>query len=225
MGIRHSGVFILMDFQELKTKIIEKDLNNFYIFVGTEMEIQRIYLKQIGVELNRPIVREDSVLNVLPQCTSKSLLGNSSKIYVVMEDKDIMKDEKNYANLITDIGNNILILQYSKVDSRLKFFKHFKDSIVEFVKLQPRVLNAYIKRVCPLSEKGLAELSNKISGSYDLALLESQKINLYAQNQNISVDSAFEILSRTGVIYQPEEVSVFEFTTAVLAHDVNNSFR
>lgn len=214
-----------MTINELKTQIMHNELSNVYVFTGTELGIQKIYLEQMSKVLNKPIIRADSVLEIYNKCTSRSLFGSTSNFYVIRDDMAIMKEEKVYENLSNEIAENVIVLLYEKIDSRLKFGKFFKDKTVVFEKLAPNVLNAYIKKVCPLSQKGLADLSNKISGSYDLAMMECEKINCYSKVANIDVDRALKHLIETGVIYQPEESSVFEFTDSVLSRQIDMSIQ
>ena len=49
---------------ELKEQIIKNELSNFYVFVGEEIGIINIYLKQMSNKLNLPITRADSVLSI-----------------------------------------------------------------------------------------------------------------------------------------------------------------
>ena len=215
-----------MDITVLKDQIMKNQLSNFYIFTGTELGIQKIYLEQISKVLNLPIVRAESVLDIHNICTTKSLFGATNSIYVIRDDKEITKHEEIYKTLSNDIRGNVIILLYEKIDKRLKFGNYFKDSIVEFEKLAPTVLHAYIKKSCPeLSNENASRLSNKVSGSYDLAMLEIEKINSLAKILNITPDESFEKLCREGVIYQPEETNVFEFTDAVCSYDVELAFK
>lgn len=214
-----------MDLTELKVQIMHNQLLNLYVFTGTELGIQKIYLEQMSKVLNKPIVRADSVLSIYSKCTSRSLFGNTSCFYVIRDDMDIMKEEKVYTELSNEIGDNYIVLLYEKIDSRLKFGKFFKDRTVEFEKLALNVLKAYIRKVCPLNDKNLELLADKVGGSYDLALLEADKINQYAKAAKIDVDKSMMHLLQTGVIYQPEESDVFEFTDCFMSRNVNATLK
>lgn len=204
---------------------MHNQLSNLYVFTGTELGIQKIYLEQMSKVLNKPIVRADSVLSIYSKCTSRSLFGNTSCFHVIRDDMDIMKEEKVYTELSNEIGDNYIVLIYEKIDSRLKFGKFFKDRTINFEKLALNVLKAYIRKVCPLNDKNLELLADKVGGSYDLALLEADKINQYSKAANIDVDKSMMHLLQTGVIYQPEESDVFEFTDCFMNRNVNATFK
>ena len=213
-----------MDLLELKDQIIKKNLSNFYIFTGTEIGIQQIYLKQMSKVLNMPISRVDSVSEIYNLCTTKGLFGNTNSLYVIRNDMDFIKQEKVYDTIEKDIGKNVIVLLYEKIDSRTKFAKRFKNRIVPFEKLQPLVLKNYMRQSINLDEKHLEDLSNKISGSYDMALNEIDKIKNYSLSKNISANAAMDKLVQTGCIYQPEESDVFRWVEVVMQRNVSESF-
>lgn len=211
---------------DLKNQIMKNCLTNVYIFVGDEIGIMNIYLNQMSKTLNMPVTRADSVASVYAQCTSKSMFGNTTGFYVIRNDKDITKEEKAYQSLSKDIGKNVMVLLYDKVDSRLKFGKFFKDQTITFEKLAPNVLKSYVKKACHnLSDENCEYLIELCNGSYDLCMLEIDKILQYQQVVNISVNDSFLILLKSGVIYQPEESDVFKWTDAVCSRNRTESFK
>lgn len=220
---------------DLKNQIMKNCLANVYIFVGEEIGIMNIYLNQMSKTLNMPVTRAESVASIYAQCTSRSMFGNTTGFYVIRNDKDITKEEKAYQSLSKDIGKNVIVLLYDKVDSRLKFGKFFKDQTITFEKLAPNVLKSYVKKACPgLSDKNCEHLIELCNGSYDLCMLEIDKIQQYADysfTQEIKMnsdmmteDKSFLELLKSGVIYQQEETDVFKFTDAVCSRNKRLAF-
>ena len=203
---------------------MKKQLANFYIFTGTEIGIQKIYLEQMSKVYGMPITRADSVSSIYKQCTTKSLFGNTDGFYVIRDDTDFMKHEDIYQTIASKIKKNVIVLLYEKIDSRLKFGKFFKESIVDFEKLAPNILNNYLMRE-GLSLESAAELSNKVSGSYDMAMLEVDKIKQFASVAGKSVDDSFKALVDSGVIYQPQESTVFDLADAICSGDARKSVK
>lgn len=217
---------------DLKNQIMKNCLTNVYIFVGEEIGIMNIYLNQMAKTLNMPVTRAESVASIYAECTSKSMFGNTTGFYVIRNDKDITKEEKAYQSLSKDIGKNVIVLLYDKVDSRLKFGKFFKDQTITFEKLAPNVLKSYVKKACPgLSDKNCEHLIALCNGSYDLCMLEIDKILHYQEttydrdNYKDSVDHCFDVLLKSGVIYQPEESDVFKWTEAVCNRNRKEAFK
>ena len=205
---------------DLKDQIIKNNLSNFYIFTGTEIGIINIYLQQMSNKLGLPITRADSILSIYGKCQGGSLFGDSTGFYVIRDDRDFMKQEQLFDTIKTSIRKNVIVLLYDKIDSRLKFGKHFKDDIVAFEKLTPNVLKSYIKKEIPLADKNIETLMDICCGSYDMCMLEVDKISQFVMSGEIcgydmTYDEAFTDLLECGVIYQPEETDVFKFTDAV----------
>ena len=205
---------------DLKDQIIKNNLSNFYIFTGTEIVIINIYLQQMSNKLGLPITRADSILSIYGKCQGGSLFGDSTGFYVIRDDRDFMKQEQLFDTIKTSIRKNVIVLLYDKIDSRLKFGKHFKDDIVAFEKLTPNVLKSYIKKEIPLADKNIETLMEVCGGSYDMCMLEVDKISQFVMSGEIrgydmTYDEAFTDLLECGVIYQPEETDVFKFTDAV----------
>jgi DNA polymerase III delta subunit len=213
-----------MDLMSLKHQIMQNDIGHFYIFEGTEIGIQNIYLKEMSNKMRLRIVRADSVAGIYSKCTAKTLFGGAASIYAIRGDSDFMKAESLHATIERDIKDNVIVLMYDKIDSRTKFAKTFKDRTVMFDKLAVNVLKAYIKKSCNLSNYHQQELVDICTGSYDLCMLECDKINQYAQHTKQNEDYCMDELINNGVIYQPEESDVFEFVHEVCMHKVKSSF-
>ena len=214
---------------DLKDQIIKNNLSNFYIFTGTEIGIINIYLQQMSNKLGLPITRADSILSIYDKCQGGSLFGDSTGFYVIRDDRDFMKQEQLFDTIKTSIRKNVIVLLYDKIDSRLKFGKHFKDDIVAFEKLTPNVLKSYIKKEIPLSDKNIETLMDICCGSYDMCMLEVDKIQQYTDSLYLlcnkkDYDTGFSELLKCGVIYQQEETDVFKFTDAVCSRNKRLAF-
>ena len=116
---------------------MKNEIQNFYIFTGTEIGIINIYLEQMSAKLGMPITRADSVLSIYENCTSRTIFGSTTGFYVIRNDNDFTKQENAYTTIQKDIGKNVIVLLYEKLDSRLKFGKFFKDQTINFEKLNP----------------------------------------------------------------------------------------
>ena len=203
---------MVMTLLELKQDIMQNKLKHFYIFVGEEIGIMNIYLAEMSNKIGLSIQRTERVDEIYSNL-GESLFGKTDGFYVVREDRDFIKAE---SNITEDLGGSYLVLLCNVTDSRLKFFKTYKDSIVEFEKLAPEVLKKYIFRACKLTDSNLDKLCELTGNSYDISMLECDKINQLAHYWKIPTNEAFAILLKNNVIYQKEEYDVFKFTEAVI---------
>ena len=205
---------------ELKDAIIKKSLGQFYVFVGEEIGIINIYLNQMSKVLGLPIQRVNSMLDIIDTLSTPSMFGSDTNFYVIRGDDDFIKDEKNYAGIDKQLGKNYVVLVYTKLDSRLKFCKHFDTQMIKFEPLAHSVLCNYIKKESGLNDSNVEELSNKVFGSYDLAMLEINKLRYSSITDK---DKAFRIFVDKGVIGSLEQTDVFKFTDAVCRRSKNES--
>lgn len=213
-----------MNLVDLKKQIVSKNMSNFYIFLGNEIGIMNIYLEKMSNMLAMPIVRLESVLTAYNKCTTRSMFGNEDSIYVIRGDLEITKHEELYSGIQNDLGKNIIVLLYDKLDSRLKFGKHFKDCTIVFEPMTTDVLCKYISK-SGLSNRNSEKLSNIVQNSYDVSMLEVDKIKQYADATNLDMDKSFDELLRQHVIYIPQEYDVFQFVDMVMNRNKVNSFR
>ena len=226
MGIAYKEYIFIMTIVELKSHIMKSELNNFYIFVGDEIGIMNIYLEQISKKMQLQIVRADSVVSIYGRCTSKSIFGDIDSLYVIRNDTDIQKHEELYTRISSEIRNNIIILLYDKIDSRLKFGKYFKDSIVYFEPLSTQILCNYIRQRYDISERNAEKLSNIVHNSYDLSMLEMDKVKQYSDSKGLNdLDKSFNILLDRGVIFKQEDDDVFEFAELVMRKSMRQAFK
>lgn len=207
-----------MDLLKLKTQIQNNSLYNFYLFVGEELGIMKIYLNQISNCLNKPLEWQDSIRNCLHTIQRSSLLA-SPKVYVVQDDSTFLKSEKLQKNISRNLKDNTLILIYTKADKRSKFWKN--ADYVKFNPLNPEMLANYIMKSVKLSTSNAVHLANICNCSYDRCLLEADKINQYTNyrnkiGENISADQAFRELLSEGVIYQPIPDITFKLVDAIM---------
>lgn len=164
--------------QELKKLIKENNIPNFLIFTGEEWKVQDIYIKQIANVVGLEAKRIDSVSDIVNTLGSKSLF-NQDYLYIVRDDKEFMTEEKLQKKVIENLSNNMLILELTSVDKRLKILKTYKTSLVEFEALKSDVLKRYIQKEISLSNKYCEMLMEICDYNYGTILLQIDKIKNY----------------------------------------------
>ena len=228
-----------MDASTLKAQIQKNDIPSFLIFTGPEWVVQNTFIDKISevVGLNKKYV--DSISDIYGTLRSRQIFMNDS-LYVIRDDKEITHNEKIQEQLKHGLlGNNRLILLLTTVDKRTKFYKTYKDAIIEFSALKPAILKKYIQRAISLSDKSVEKLMEVCENDYGRCLLEIDKIKRYVEDYyngdlgadcveyatgmkvlRITEDKAFENLLKDGTIYQPPKDAIFDFIDAILDRDV-----
>lgn len=209
-----------MDVTQIKSHIQNNSFDKFYIFSGPEWKVQRLYIDQIAKVSGKELKYIDSIADIYGKKGSKMFVPKSY-VYVVRDDKEITQNEKVQEQLDSIIGNNILILLLVTLDKRTKFYKAYKDTIVEFEALKTEILRKYLQREINLSDKNCDKLMEVCEYDYGRCLLEIDKIKCFDHE---STNRAFEYLLRCGIIYQPPKDAIFDFVDAILDNDVELSF-
>ena len=222
-----------MDVATLKAKIKSKQLPSYLIFSGTEWKVQQIYINQIAKVTGKEVKRIDDVSSIYGKLRNRSFV-QTGVIYIVRDDKELMNSEKLQQQISNGLlGDNILIHLLTSVDKRTKFYKQYKDSIIEFEALPDAVLKKYILKEIMLSESNLQRLIDICEHDYGRILLEIDKIKRYVSTDmplfghgkdSTEEDCCFEMLLKDGTIYEPPYDAIFDLVDAILDRKVNKAF-
>lgn len=216
-----------MEITEVKSHIQKKTFNPFYIFSGPEWKVQRLYIDQISKTSEKELRYIESISDIYAKRNNAGFI-KKNYVYVVRDDKEILQNEKVQAQLNSIIGKNILVLILTSVDKRLKFYKQYKDAIVDFEPLKPEILRKYIQKDIGLSDKNCDKLMEACEYDYGRCLLEIDKIKQFMQADTsvdgMLEDGAFMHLLNSGLIYQPPKDAIFDFVDAILDDKVDLSF-
>lgn len=219
-----------MEVVAVKQQIKNKKFDSLYIFTGDEIEVQRIYIKKIVEQSGTRMSRPDAVSEIVSRLNGKSMF-NVPTCYIILDDNEFIKNESAWDKVEKMLNDNILILQLSSIDKRSKFYKRYKDKIVEFERLSDDLLIKYIQREIPLSKRNSERLISICEGDYSRILLEIDKLKAYCKYQNtdhtkptLLYDEAFDQLVQDGTIYKPAKDVVFDWVDAIMVNDVNKAF-
>ena len=206
-----------MDLSTLKTHIKNQTFDPAYIFTGPEVGVMDIYIKQMAKVREASIVMLDGIDDLAKKMHRGSMLKNSS-VYILRDSKEIVQDSE-LARKVTSTGalsGAILILIYTSIDKRSKFYKTYQDTIVEFQPMKPEILVKYIQKEVALTPESYAKLIEVCESDYSRILLEVDKVKRYAKSVGCSPEVAFRTLVAAGAIFQPPKDAVFDFVDAVL---------
>lgn len=195
---------------DLQGQIREGNLLPFYIFTGEEIELQNIYLKQMG-----DVVRIDRVADIYNKITSKLISGKFA-VYVVRDDMDFIKSEKTWGSISNKIRNAVLVVQVTTPNKCKKFIKELNNCVVEFNHMTTKQL--------------LNVVNMKGSVSNKQYFIEA------CNNDLNTINNYMDIFKRSGIkelnkkivdeyIPTTEEVTVFQLADAIMKKDEQLTFR
>lgn len=195
---------------DLQTQIREGSLLPFYIFTGEEIELQNIYLKQMG-----DVIRVDRVADIYNKITSKLISGKFA-VYVVRDDMDFIKSEKTWGSISDRIRNAVLVIQVTTPNKCKKFIKELNDCVVEFNHMTTKQLLNVVNMDCSVSNKQyFIEACNNDLNTINNYLDIFKRAGIKELNKKI-VDE---------YIPTKEDVTVFQLADAVMRKDEQLTFR
>ncbi len=212
-----------MNLQELQKQIINKQVDNFYIFTGEEIAVQKIYINKIVEITQLEIQYVEDFKSIYNKLSINDFL-NIKKLYVIIDDIEFTKQEKAWQDINTN--GNVLIFKYNgKPVVSGKFFLHFKDRLVEFNKLSDEILTKYIQREINLEKEYCKQLIDICNSDYNRILLEIDKIRQYAKTQRVDVpyEFIFNILNNEGAFNKEITDITFEFIEKVITRQEKES--
>jgi DNA polymerase III delta subunit len=214
-----------MQLHELKEQLVKKTLQPLYIFTGEEIAIMNIYIDKIAKLTGSKAKRVDSVGSIFGKLQNQSFM-NKSSCYIIRDDKEYLAQEKIWDTLNSGAvqGDNVIILVYSNLDKRSKFYKHHVDMFTEFEKLLPEVLAKYIKKEVGLDVKKGVQFAELCDCNYSRILLECDKIKHLAAARKCDIEMAYSIAVKEKLIHvEPKDV-IFELIDAVCKRQINRSY-
>lgn len=195
---------------DLQTQIREGSLLPFYVFTGEEIELQNIYLKQMG-----DVIRVDRVADIYNKITSKLISGKFA-VYVVRDDMDFIKSEKTWGSISDRIRNAVLVIQVTTPNKCKKFIKELNDCVVEFNHMTTKQLLNVVNMDCSVSNKQyFIEACNNDLNTINNYLDIFKRAGIKELNKKI-VDE---------YIPTKEDVTVFQLADAVMRKDEQLTFR
>lgn len=201
-----------MEITEVKNHIKTGQYDKFYIFCGEEHAVMKIYLKMMAKD--KELTYVDNLVDLMSGVRTKSLVP-VHHLYVIMNDKEFLTNEKMWQKF-KGLKDDIVVFYYTNADKRLKFWKHFKDKVVEFNKLDDKILMKYIQKECEFREDLCLRLIEACDHSYGRILLELDKVRMYSNSEKVTANSVLEKFLDSGVIFNQPKDAIFDFVAAVL---------
>lgn len=202
-----------MDVAKLQQSIKGGNIPPLCIFTGDEIELQNIYLRMMG-----EYKRVDTVGSIFSKLSSKLLKGTND-IYVVRDDMDFMKNEKAWTNIESKIKNGTLVLQFTNLDKKTKFYKKFKEDIIEFHHMTTEQLYRHIKNKVDGTERDIKYLIEQCNNDYNTVLNEIDKIQRIDTRVIVTRDLVDSIIKKK------DEVNVFSLIDAIMSRKSKLAFK
>lgn len=213
-----------MELSVVKAQIKNRKVSNFYIFIGEETQVQNIYINKIANVTGSSVVFADSLTEIHSNLFNRSLFDKNS-CYVLLDDEDFTTNDKLWDIQSKIKDGVILVLKYTNIDKRSRFYNHFKNIIVEFNRLPENVMIKHIRKEIDLSESSCKRLIGLCESDWGRIVIEVDKIKNYADALKLDDETAFRELLNQKAIYQPPQDAIFDLVDAILRRKLKLSFQ
>ena len=215
-----------MNLLELRNSLTAKQFNNLYIFTGQEYTILDIYIQKVADGIGCQVTNSDFVSSVYKSLDKKDMFGSSKKVYVVKYDKEFLSSEVMWKDLEQKLKrkNNYLILKYTSLDQRSKFYKKFESKITDFQPLSVEVLTKYIKKEVDITDSCCAYLCEISNNDYGRILLDIDKVKNLAQRKNISDMDSFKECYNSNAFHIDAEGEMNDLVDAIMDRDIKGTY-
>lgn len=212
-----------MKLSDLHKQIVSKDIDKVLLLYGEETAIMNIYLDKIYKVTKSDVVHADTVREAYAKLVQRRITSGASRLFIVRDDTDFLKADKDWGKVFTtaDNSNDRLVVVYSSIDKRSKFYKQHQEKLCEFEKLNAAMLAKYVGAILPGMRRSQQEqFAELCECSYSRILLEADKVKLFAQaTEQKDYGYCIEQLVKQGAIYQPIGDITFQFTDAILTRN------
>lgn len=222
-----------MNMLDVKSDIHNKTTKKYYVFTGEEIEVMNIFVKKIADVANASICRADTLSSIFSKLQNRSILSIKT-CFVIRDDKEYLSAEDIWEKLENEElqNDNIVIMLYTDIDKRSKFYKHSQDRIVVFDALTDENLKREIQKRVALSDKNCDILIDICEHNLGIILNEIDKIlnyiagnvRAYGKPCDVNLDEVFQDLLKSGTIHQPARDCIWDFVDAVLMRRKKQAF-
>lgn len=220
-----------MNISDLQKQIINKNIDSVLMLYGEEVAIMDIYLNKIYEALKCDVFRVASVEEAYSKIVQKRITSDAVRCFVVRDDPEFLKADKQWKKVFDTVqsSKDYLIIIYSSMDKRCKFFKSNSDRMCEFEKLSSSILAGYVAKLLPeLTRNQCEKFAEICENNYSRILLEADKVQHFQNAMSVSSEQygvdlntadCISDLLKNGVIYKPIGDITFLFTDAILTRN------
>lgn len=212
-----------MKLLELKDSIVRKVCQKPYVFTGAEIGIMDIYINQIAKTFDRQVVRIASVNEAIIDNRQDTLIKQKDKIYLVKDDKELVKNEEMWDFISDQFSDLYLILVYTSIDGRTAFSKYFQPQTVEFECLDANQLSRYIMKDTGLDIERAKEFAINCGLDYLTCQMEENKLLNYAKVFNLPINKAYDEALKEKVLCIRWDDMFMDFVNSVVNRNIESA--
>ena len=178
-------------------------MSNFIIYSGTDYKRISQEVRKLIDGSQMPYNQSNSVSSIVSRLYQKSLLSGSQAFIIRYDDDFIKADEADWQRVLDNIHDNVVILLYTTIDKRSRFYKFFKKYIKIYdLPEQEKIIFSFVESVCKRDIKKSFEYADNIKvtdvfGAFSLLYKNFRAIlQIQTTPKNIDLESNTGLTSR-----------------------------
>lgn len=201
-----------MQLEQLKKKIENNEIPKFLVLFGEEYKIIESYVKKIQEQLKLKITKCDNLENAVRQ--SKGFFGDN--LFVIKDDELFSRNIE-----IDDDNTSYFVCITQTIDKRVKLYKKYEDSFVEFEALKDSIAIKRISQGTSLNDLQSKTLFNYFN-TYSQSIFEIEKISSFSEDKKSKI---FDEMIKQEMIEPVEKTLSFSFSNCVTRKDTNSAYK
>ncbi len=197
-----------MEFLELKNKLLQKELPEFFILAG-DTDLITIYLDKIKEFKDIKVL--SSIKDYLNIKQSKVNIINDDCFYLLIDD-DTLKTTPS----LWGIKYNNLICVYTDLKKTDKFYKAYEKNTVYFNKLTDDDLKGAIKFKVNLEDKDIEWIIDVCNHNYKYIMNEVDKLSIFPKEEH---QKLFSIFKQSNILCYKDTIDTFDFSNSISDKD------
>lgn len=201
-----------MQLEQLKKKIENNEIPKFLVLFGEEYKIIESYVKKIQEQLKLKITKCDNLENAVRQ--SKGFFGDN--LFVIKDNELFSRNIE-----IDDDNTSYFVCITQTIDKRVKLYKKYEDSFVEFEALKDSIAIKRISQETSLNDLQSKTLFNYFN-TYSQSTFEIEKISSFSEDKKSKI---FDEMIKQEMIEPVEKTLSFSFSNCVTRKDTNSAYK
>lgn len=215
-----------MDISDLKKELLEGKTRPFYMFTGDELALQDVYINKIKEISGLPILRVDTIASIYSNLTAKTLFKTKPTLYIIRNDEQYQKSEKNWKQFIEakSLKDNIVIMLYSGLEKSNKMVKTHEPVETRFDFIGTSILRNRLMATTGMSAPYCEDIVKLCNNNYGRIQKELYKLQIFGKVNGYSWNSAYLEGKKLNLIHEDIGDIIFDFTNAVINRNIKKAY-
>ena len=215
-----------MDISDLKEELLNGKTRPFYMFTGDELALQDVYINKIKEISGLPLLRVDSIGSIYSNLTAKTLFKTKPTLYVIRNDEQYQKSEKNWNQFIESksLKGNIVIMLYSGLEKSNKMVKVHEPVETRFDYIGTSILRNRLMATTGMPAAYCEDIVKLCNNNYGRIQHELYKLQIFGRVNKLSWNSSYVEAKRLNLIHEDIGDIIFDFTNALINRNIKKAY-